>query len=121
MEESRRVLERTIAHIEDVDERVTTPDRRALHVFNVLKKYDFTDWDIVCFCANYLGLQANSTLPYLMPEAKILTQKVYTLHYKEEGFDGGINRESIIKSNVPLTDGAEGDVSGSSTSSNGTT
>jgi hypothetical protein len=50
------------------------------------KTYEIDNWDLTCFCVEYLGSQV-SVHPWLMEDVKRLNKLVYTAHYmvKENG------------------------------------
>lgn len=67
-------------HIDSVDSKCESPEKRALKVYEYLKLSEFTTWDIICFCANYAGIM--STLwNWLEEPAKLLSARVYRVHY----------------------------------------
>lgn len=70
------------ASIADVDKNFPSPDERARHVYAILQKHapELTDWDVVCFSANYLGWMA-TTWEWLRIPAKHICNLIYTAHY----------------------------------------
>lgn len=56
---------------------------------------DLTDWDLVCFAAEYLGMMVN-VHPWLEEDAKHICSLVYTAHYLTPDVDvtSGLERRS---------------------------
>lgn len=70
------------ARLTELDASYPSPDERARVVWEILrsKAPDLTDWDVVCFAANYLGWQSQN-FTWLEDDAKKLCRMVYTAHY----------------------------------------
>lgn len=66
-----------------VDATQLSPSARASEVWSVVAQLDFTQWDWVCFCAEYLGMMS-AAIPYLLEPSKDLSKRVYTAHYLSE-------------------------------------
>ena len=66
--------------IKRIDAEKKSPSQRAGIVFDILRNTDLTNWDVVCFCVEYLGLMIES-MPWIEGEAKSLSRMVYTQHY----------------------------------------
>ena len=57
------------------------PGDRTKRVYTHLAKSgQFTNWDLICFCSEYIASQVG-TLPWLEPPAKWLIRLVYMAHY----------------------------------------
>jgi hypothetical protein len=85
----------TQAHIDATDERVVSPSERAEYIWTCLKQEhpDLTDWDVLCFAGEYLGMMSPTYL-WLEEPAKRVLGLIYTAHYMNpEQIDG----ESCIK------------------------
>ncbi|SRR5258706_2214100 len=68
-------------HIAVIDRRTTSPEQRALKVYQYLRENPaFTTWDILCFCANWLGIMS-AVWSWVENPAKVLSQLVYKAHY----------------------------------------
>jgi hypothetical protein len=58
-----------------------SPEHRADRVYEYLKANpEFTNWDLLCFAAEYTGSMAGA-LPWLLQPAKDLVRVVYIAHY----------------------------------------
>lgn len=81
------------------DNQFASPDERARYIFNILRKYapQATQWDLVCFAAEFLGMQAPA-LPALHDHAKALLKLVYMMHYQ---YGEGIEKDGSIASPRP--------------------
>jgi hypothetical protein len=91
----------TEQHIAEIDGRVVSPSERAEYIWAVLKSEhpDLTDWDVLCFAGEYLGMMTQTYL-WLEEPAKRVLGLIYTAHYMNpETIDG----ESIIKRAAPST------------------
>jgi hypothetical protein len=67
--------------IEYVDSLTPSPDDRARIVWNILAKHEeLSNWDIICFCIQYIALQS-STYTWLQEYARRLNSLVYNAHY----------------------------------------
>lgn len=67
-------------HLAKVDARTKSPEQRALAVYQYLRESQFSTWDILCFCVNWLGIMS-TVWPWLETPAKILSGLVYKAHY----------------------------------------
>lgn len=67
-------------HLASVDAKLKSPEQRALAVYQYLRESQFTTWDVLCFCVNWLGIMA-AVWPWLEAPAKILSGLVYKAHY----------------------------------------
>lgn len=79
----KETKQQLINTIEEVDKITESPSSRAVKVLDILQahgKDQLTNWDIVCFCAEYLGSQIYA-FPWLEEFAKRLVRLVYTQHY----------------------------------------
>lgn len=98
MAERDRKVERTAiteAHIAATDERVVSPSERAQYIWSCLKQEhpDLTDWDVMCFAGEYLGMMS-SAYAWVEEPAKRVLGLIYTAHYMNpDQIDG----ESCIK------------------------
>src|SRR3990167_2964229 len=63
-----------------VDKTKSSPSQRATLVYKILLESDLNNWDVVCFCDEYLGLMIE-TMPHIEKPAKELSQLIYTQHY----------------------------------------
>lgn len=71
---------------DESDEITPTPEERAQIVWEFLREYSqFSTWDLVCFCVEYLGL-ISAEYPWLKESAKKQNVLVYKYHmmHKEE-------------------------------------
>jgi len=68
------------AHVASVDAKCKSPEQRALEVYEYLKKSEFTTWDVLCFCVNWLGIMS-IMWPWLEEPAKAFNGLVYRAHY----------------------------------------
>jgi hypothetical protein len=68
--------------IAELDAIALDPGERAAKVWEILRRAapHLTDWDVVCFAANYLGMQSTNFL-WLEGPAKEVCKLVYTAHY----------------------------------------
>lgn len=82
--------------INELDKTSPSPDVRAMYVLRELQGLDavLTEWDIICFCVEYLGMVASQSFPILMSNSKALAKIVYMIHYQSEENEF---RESIVK------------------------
>ena len=62
------------------DETIPSVSDRAVRIYSILKKEDVTNWDVICFCVEYL---ASMSLMYewLKPYVKPIVSIVYKAHY----------------------------------------
>lgn len=67
--------------IEEKDKVSASPEKRAELVWKILQQSTtITDWDVVCFCVNFLGLMSAKWM-WLEENAKAISRLVYTAHY----------------------------------------
>jgi hypothetical protein len=83
---------------------VNGPGERTKRVYaHLVSANRFTNWDLLCFCAEYLGSQAG-TLDWLMAPAKWLIRLIYMAHYirfeKHSWLDQEVISESGQKSEM---------------------
>lgn len=72
-----------------VDKLYRTPEERATHIWNLIQQVrdgSWSDWDMVCFCIEFLGKQAvvlndEEFLHYVM----YTSRWVYSAHYSNTG------------------------------------
>lgn len=88
------------ARIEELDAQSPSPDARTQAVYEILKKHapELTAWDLICFSANYLGLQFHA-FPWLEGVVKHLCRLVYTAHYFSDNdnfTESGVNTRGDI-------------------------
>lgn len=81
-DENDKRAARTREHIGTVDKQIASPSERAALVWNLLRSEhpDLTDWDLICFSTEYLGMMVQ-VHPWLEELAKKLAALVYTAHY----------------------------------------
>lgn len=92
--------------MEDVNKNTPAPDERAQFVMNVIKEHNdnITNWDLLCFCVEYMGAQA-LVYPWLLEPAKQASRLVYMAHY--------LNHEQIdAKSGISKTEVGSGESNG---------
>lgn len=72
----------TEAHIRDVDQRFVSPGERADYIWQLLRAEhpELTDWDVICFAVEYLGMMSRVHL-WLEDAAKKAAGLVYAAHY----------------------------------------
>jgi hypothetical protein len=65
-----------------VDSEVASPSQRAVVIHTLIKSQlpHVTVWDIVCFCAEYLGTIVEIE-PWIKPVVKHINKLVYIAHY----------------------------------------
>lgn len=80
METSNREFEQTI---ERIDRLTLSPSRRAAECWAKLDKEGLTDWDLICFCTEVIGLLA-SVFPFLTEDARNINRIVYMAHYANQ-------------------------------------
>jgi hypothetical protein len=73
---------RTREHVGNVDQRIASPSERAKLVWDIIRTHapELTDWDVICFSAEYLGMMVN-VQPWLEIPVKEVSKLVYTAHY----------------------------------------
>jgi hypothetical protein len=79
--------------IQESDQISPSPEDRAAVVLAFIRQHmpDLTNWDLICFCSNYLAAESLS-IQWLQPPAKEITRLVYTAHYLD-----GRNIETGLK------------------------
>lgn len=83
MEDSDRERELDVADIirKVKSSDVHSPEARAARVYEHLKKNpEFTNWDALCFAAEFTGSMAGACV-WLVTPARDLVRAVYTAHY----------------------------------------
>lgn len=69
------------ALIREVKEAPDGPEARAQKVYRyLLQNKELTNWDLICFCAEYVGSMV-STLPWIEEPARSLIRLVYLAHH----------------------------------------
>lgn len=73
------------ARIIAIDARTPSPTQRAERVWNILQTHDpdLTTWDVLCFCAEFIALNAER-YHWIVPLAKKFVSLVYSAHYYDE-------------------------------------
>lgn len=69
--------------IKFVDSQIPSPEARAKSVYDFIKEHagdKFSNWDIICFCVNYLAFSAEA-YPWVKDIVKVLNRYVYNAHY----------------------------------------
>ena len=109
--EFERARKETILKIiKEADEKHPSPDARANAVYHWLARNDFTVWDIICFCGEYLGMMS-AAYPFIEEDSKKILTKIHAAHYKV--FEADIELESRIKSTeLPVGDRKESNSTG---------
>jgi hypothetical protein len=117
--------------LSEVDGAIDSPSVRFQRIMDTLKKgglRDPLDWDVICFCTEYLGMMAATRFTWLTPAVKHLNWLVYNAHYlatkemglwpphlsgeKHNGQEATIQKGNVISSNgTPETsnDGSKGE------------
>ena len=73
--------EQFFSFVNETDKKTPSPEQRAKKVYDILKKHkELDNWDLTCFCVEYIGSQV-SVHPWLEALARKLTGIVYTAHY----------------------------------------
>lgn len=90
MENDNRTSEREdkeyIRRIKDRDSLTPSPEERAGYVLNLIKDHNnkITNWDLLCFCTEFLGSQV-LLYDWLDERAiKLITIRVQTAHYMRD-------------------------------------
>lgn len=89
--------------IEKVDKLTKSPSERASDVWVKLAKENpkLTNWDLVCFCVETLGL-ISAEFPWLRQGAMMVSQIVYKAHYLNHDRIAESDHEIDVNSmNVP--------------------
>lgn len=98
--DEQRVL--TKEFIEKIDKLTNSPSIRAVVIWSRLNEPNgdkITNWDLICFCAETLGLMS-SEFPWLREAAVAVSHLVYKAHY--------LNHDRIIASEHEIVaDGGE--------------
>lgn len=70
------------ARIKEIDSIIPSPQQRATKIFNLLRRTDpdLSQWDLLCFCAEFLGMQSQ-TFHWLEEPAKRVAMLIYHAHY----------------------------------------
>ena len=63
-----------------IDAKYPNPEQRANKLWNNLNIAELDQWDLVCFCAQSLGLLAEQW-PWLLSTVKQVNKLVYIAHY----------------------------------------
>jgi hypothetical protein len=66
---------------QDLDKTYDSPEQLAGKVWLVLKEYNFTSWELVCFCMVYM-MKITSVYEWFKPMCKSFHQNVYLAHYR---------------------------------------
>lgn len=76
------------ARILEVDAIEPSPTKRAQAIYAILHQAapELNEWDIICFCIEYLGKLAFA-YPWLSEFVKPIARIVYTAHYFDEQTD----------------------------------
>jgi hypothetical protein len=83
MVEDNRADESFGRRIEERDLKSPNPEVRAGYILNLIKNTnnDVTNWDLICFCVEFLGAQI-AVYDWLDQDMiRTLTQRVYIAHY----------------------------------------
>ena len=80
--------EKKLSLIESVDNHHASPAERAKRVLLLLQNTDVDTWDVLCFCAEYMGMMS-AAWPWLEMDAKRFARLVYTAHYEHFGTELG--------------------------------
>lgn len=68
-----------------VDAAHPSPAARAQRVLDVIRtNTKLTNWDIACFCAEYLGMMS-AAWPWLGEDSMRIARLIYTAHYEHFG------------------------------------
>ncbi len=71
------------SRIELVDQIIDSPSARAKKIHDILKNsVGITEWDVICFSAEFLGVMHHA-YPWLELPAKHILKLIYTAHYYE--------------------------------------
>jgi hypothetical protein len=82
-EESNEITEELM---KEVDKTTLDPGQRAQKVLLILRQNkELTNWDILCFAVEYMGLMSLQQ-PILMKAAQVITKWLYIAHYVNHGF-----------------------------------
>jgi hypothetical protein len=77
------VLKLTPELIEHLDKLAPSPKELAAKVFNILKAQhsELTDYEISCFCVEFLGMMVLQEYEFLLAPVKTLSKDFYYSHY----------------------------------------
>lgn len=76
-----RSREEIEAHMAHIDELMASPKHRALRIYNILRENpSLTTWDVMCFCAEWMG-QMTAVWDWLEMPAKAIAKSTYYIHY----------------------------------------
>lgn len=69
--------------IAELDEKYSSPTKRARKVFTILRETapELTNWDLLCFASGYIGI-IGEKYPWLVSEAKVINKLVHIAHYR---------------------------------------
>lgn len=71
-----------------IDKTIEDPGRRAQRVLTLLRRNfgnTLTNWDVLCFCVEYINSIALAN-PIITTAAKLITKWLYMAHYVNSGF-----------------------------------
>lgn len=71
----------TPALTEKLNKLSPSPSDRAQNVLAQLPKDSITNYDLTCFCIEYLALEAQNNMPYLLAPVKEVIREFYFYHY----------------------------------------
>lgn len=71
--------------IKEIDAIIPSPSDRATRVWTLLQTHDpdLTTWDILCFCAEFMGM-TSERYQWILPISKRFVRLVYSAHYYDE-------------------------------------
>lgn len=72
--------------INERDKVTPSPEERAGYILNLIKdnNNDITDWDIICFCSEYLGAMVINYNWLEVECIQLITRRVQTAHYTRD-------------------------------------
>ncbi len=72
----------TAQMVMEIDQRVRSPSRRARAIIKELQKAEgnHSNWDLICFCVEYLA-HSVPVLPHLGSEIRHISKQIYLQHY----------------------------------------
>lgn len=75
--------------ISEVDREFASPEERAEKVWKAIYPIvkDFSDWDMLCFCGNWIVLMS-ARWPFIKFPAVDLNKLIYSAHYQDRESDG---------------------------------
>lgn len=75
---SRKEIE---SRMEEIDKLIKSPKDRALLIYSILRENpSLTTWDVMCFCAEWMG-QMTAVWDWLEEPAKAIAKSTYYIHY----------------------------------------